>query len=97
MAGLRLTVEAVIRLLHTADWHLGATLQGWSREPEHRAALAELVEIARARAFCAPVRNIEGDLDAIVDALRPMGVNDVAMPASPMTVWKTIQAAGGAK
>ena len=37
-------------------------------------------------------------INGIVDALRPLGVNDVAMPATPMTVWKTIQAAkGGAK
>ena len=36
-------------------------------------------------------------MNAIVDALRPMGVNDVPMPASPQTVWRTIQAAGGSK
>ena len=36
-------------------------------------------------------------INAIVDALRPLGVNDVPMPASPMAVWRTIQAAGGAK
>jgi aerobic carbon-monoxide dehydrogenase large subunit len=37
-------------------------------------------------------------INAIVDALRPLGVNDMAMPASPQTVWRTIQAAaqGGA-
>ena len=34
-------------------------------------------------------------INGIVDALRHMGVNDVAMPATPMTVWKTIQAAKG--
>jgi len=34
-------------------------------------------------------------INGIVDALRPMGVTDVAMPATPMTVWKTIQAAKG--
>ena len=34
-------------------------------------------------------------INGIVDALRPLGVNDVAMPATPMTVWKTIQAAKG--
>ena len=37
-------------------------------------------------------------INAIVDALRPMGVTDVPMPASPQTVWRTIEAArGGAK
>ena len=37
-------------------------------------------------------------INAVVDALRPMGINDVEMPASPQTVWRTIQAAkqGGA-
>jgi len=37
-------------------------------------------------------------INGIVDALRPLGVTDVAMPASPQTVWRTIQAAtsGGA-
>lgn len=56
----------MIRLLHTADWHLGATLQGWSREPEHRAALAELVAVARARAVDAVI--VAGD---IFDSLNP--------------------------
>lgn len=66
MAGLRLTVEAVIRLLHTADWHLGAALHGWSREPEHRAALAQLIEIARMRTVNAII--VAGD---IFDSLNP--------------------------
>ncbi len=32
-------------------------------------------------------------INAVVDALRPMGVNDVLMPASPSNVWNAIQAA----
>jgi carbon-monoxide dehydrogenase large subunit len=32
-------------------------------------------------------------VNAIVDALRPMGVNDVEMPCSPYRVWKAIQRA----
>ena len=42
-------------------------------------------------------------MNAVVDALSHLGVTDVAMPASPMRVWSTIQAAksasqsGGAK
>lgn len=56
----------MIRLLHTADWHLGATLQGWSREREHRAALAQLVELARARQVDAVI--VAGD---IFDSLNP--------------------------
>jgi len=37
-------------------------------------------------------------INGVVDALRHLGVNDMAMPASPQTVWRTIQAAkqGGA-
>ena len=37
-------------------------------------------------------------VNGIVDALRHLGVNDMAMPAAPQTVWRTIQAAkqGGA-
>ena len=34
-------------------------------------------------------------INAIVDALSPLGVHDVAMPASPKRVWETIQAATG--
>jgi carbon-monoxide dehydrogenase large subunit len=36
-------------------------------------------------------------MNGIVDALRPLGVNDVLMPASPQTVWRAIQAAKGAQ
>jgi len=64
-AGLALTV-GVIRLLHTADWHLGATLQGWSREAEYRAALAQLVAIAKQRAVDAII--VAGD---VFDGLNP--------------------------
>lgn len=56
----------MIRLLHTADWHLGAALQGWSREAEHRAALGQLVALTRARAVDAVI--VAGD---IFDSLNP--------------------------
>jgi exonuclease SbcD len=36
-----------MRVLHTSDWHLGRTLHGRSRVPEHEAFLDELVEIAQ--------------------------------------------------
>src|SRR5688572_21878943 len=36
-----------MRVLHTSDWHLGRTLHGRSRVPEHEAFLTELVEVAR--------------------------------------------------
>ena len=32
-------------------------------------------------------------MNAITDALQPYGISDLPMPASPQTVWKTIQAA----
>jgi carbon-monoxide dehydrogenase large subunit len=34
-------------------------------------------------------------INAIVDALSPLGVTDIQMPASPLRVWSTIQAAKG--
>jgi exonuclease SbcD len=63
---LLLTAPAVIRILHTADWHLGAALQGWSREREHRAALGQLVALAKARDLDAVI--VAGD---IFDSLNP--------------------------
>jgi aerobic carbon-monoxide dehydrogenase large subunit len=33
-------------------------------------------------------------VNAVVDALRPLGVDDVRMPCSPQNVWRAIQAAG---
>jgi carbon-monoxide dehydrogenase large subunit len=35
-------------------------------------------------------------VNAVVDALRPFGVNDVRMPCTPERVWKAIHAADGA-
>ncbi|MBO3746062.1 exonuclease SbcCD subunit D [Streptosporangiaceae bacterium NEAU-GS5] len=37
-----------MKILHTADWHVGKVLKGHSRIDEHRAVLRELVELARA-------------------------------------------------
>jgi len=36
-------------------------------------------------------------MNAVVDALAPLGVHDIDMPASPMKVWSAIQAARGAE
>ncbi len=33
-------------------------------------------------------------VNAVVDALRPLGINDITMPATPERVWKAIQRAG---
>ncbi|MDQ7906587.1 exonuclease SbcCD subunit D [Phytohabitans sp. ZYX-F-186] len=37
-----------MKLLHTSDWHVGKVLKGQSRNEEHIAVLAQVVEIARA-------------------------------------------------
>jgi carbon-monoxide dehydrogenase large subunit len=34
-------------------------------------------------------------VNAIVDAVRHMGINDIAMPCSPQRVWSAIQSATG--
>jgi DNA repair protein SbcD/Mre11 len=37
-----------LKLLHTADWHVGRTLRGRSRRDDHEAVLDEIIGIARA-------------------------------------------------
>lgn len=39
-----------MRILHTADWHVGRTIRGRSRAGEHEAVLAEIVHLAEAEA-----------------------------------------------
>ncbi len=39
-----------MRILHTADWHVGRMLRGSSRIEEHEAVLGEVVRVARDRA-----------------------------------------------
>jgi carbon-monoxide dehydrogenase large subunit len=34
-------------------------------------------------------------INAIVDALAPLGVSHIEMPATPERVWRAIQGAGG--
>ena len=36
-----------MRILHTADWHLGKVLKGWPRLEEQAAVLAEVVDVAQ--------------------------------------------------
>lgn len=36
-----------MKLLHTADWHVGRTIRGRSRDDEHRQVLAEIAAIGR--------------------------------------------------
>jgi exonuclease SbcD len=49
-----------MKILHTADWHVGRTLRGRSRAEEHRGVLAEIVGIARDEAVDLVI--IAGDL-----------------------------------
>jgi exonuclease SbcD len=37
-----------MRALHTADWHIGQTLNGWSREAEHEVFLGAVADILKA-------------------------------------------------
>ena len=57
-----------MRLLHTADWHIGQTLNGWSREAEHRAFLQALEEILVSEQVDALL--VAGD---VFDGLNPSG------------------------
>ena len=34
-------------------------------------------------------------MNAVIDALSPFGITDIAMPASPDRVWQAIQASNG--
>ena len=47
----------MIRILHTADWHIGQTLRGFSREHEHRKVFERLEEIV-----------VERNVDALIIA-----------------------------
>src|SRR4029078_2569493 len=38
----------VVKLLHTADWHVGKSIKGLSRLAEHEAVLADIVRVADA-------------------------------------------------
>ena len=49
-----------MRLLHTADWHVGKAIRGRSRADEHRAVLNEIVGIARTHSV--DVALVAGDL-----------------------------------
>jgi exonuclease SbcD len=49
-----------MRILHTADWHVGKTVRGHSRADEHRAVLDEIVRLAGERAVDIVI--VAGDL-----------------------------------
>jgi exonuclease SbcD len=58
----------MIRILHTADWHIGQTLRGFSREQEHRKAFERLEGIVVERAVDALI--VAGD---VFDSQNPSG------------------------
>lgn len=57
-----------MRIIHTADWHIGQTLNGWSREAEHMAFLAQLHELVVKKEVDALL--ISGD---VFDGMNPSG------------------------
>jgi exonuclease SbcD len=58
----------MLRILHTADWHLGHTLRGYPRDYEHSIVLSHLLEIVQQRDIDTLV--IAGD---IFDSQHPSG------------------------
>lgn len=72
-----------VRLLHTADWHVGKTLKGVSRIDEQEQVLREIVRIARAQEVDAVL--VAGDL------------YDSAAPSAPAQrlVVRTLMALAG--
>ncbi|EGY02527.1 ATP-dependent dsDNA exonuclease [Nitrospirillum viridazoti Y2] len=57
-----------MRILHTADWHIGQTLNGWTREVEHHAFLDHLADVIEEEAVDALI--IAGD---VFDGINPSG------------------------
>lgn len=57
-----------MRILHTADWHIGQTLNGWSRDHEHRAFLDRLHDVILAEDVDALL--VAGD---VFDGINPSG------------------------
>jgi exonuclease SbcD len=57
-----------LRILHTADWHIGQTLNGWSRDHEHRAFLNSLHDLIAAERIDALL--VAGD---VFDGINPSG------------------------
>lgn len=57
-----------MRVLHTADWHIGQTLNGWSREVEHQVWLDELAGIIAREEI--DVLLVAGD---VYDGINPSG------------------------
>src|SRR5262245_10941392 len=68
----------MLRILHTGDWHIGRTLNGWSRRNEHAAALAEIEEIIVERQIDAVI--VAGDIfDSMAPSAEARGMFYAAM------------------
>lgn len=67
-----------VKVLHTSDWHVGRRIRGRDRADEHRAVLAEIVEVARAGQVDLSV--VAGDL---FDTASPS-------PAAESIVWNSL-------
>lgn len=57
-----------MRILHTADWHIGQTLNGWSREHEHESFFANLSQLIASERI--DVLLVAGD---VFDGINPSG------------------------
>jgi len=70
----------IVKLLHTADWHLGKVLKGLPRLDEQAAVLAEIVAVAAAEAVDLVV--VAGD---VFDSAAPA-------PEAQRLAWTTLLA-----
>jgi len=59
-----------MRVLHTADWHIGQTLNGWSRDVEHEVWLAALADVVAEEEI--DVLLVAGD---VYDGINPSGAS----------------------
>jgi len=57
-----------LKIVHTADWHIGQTLRGYSRQSEHRAVFAQLVQFVEDEAVDTLI--VAGD---VFDTQNPAG------------------------
>src|SRR5687768_322329 len=58
----------LMRIIHTADWHIGQTLAGYARDHEHRSVLAQLAALVAEREADAVI--VAGD---VFDHQNPSG------------------------
>ncbi|HUG86967.1 MAG TPA: exonuclease SbcCD subunit D [Euzebya sp.] len=67
-----------MKVLHTADWHVGRTIRGRSRAEEHRAVLAQVGQVAR-----------DHDVDLVVVAGDQFDVQ-APSPEAEQIVWAAL-------